>query len=104
MLETGSLDALACKEVREIASSFVGEVMKRANPDSAEEAARLAKRTFAVEDGAKAVQPAEAEAAAIRNNMARLRELRLAKEAQETCPREATAVTKKPKRRVRVIR
>lgn len=78
--------------------------MKRGNSDSAEQAARLARRTFAAEDGAKAVQEAEAEAAAIRKNMVRLRELRLAKEAQETRPSEATAVTKKPKRRVRVIR
>jgi hypothetical protein len=50
------------------------------------------------------MQEAEAEAAAIRKNMARLRELRLAKEAQETRPREATAAKKKPKRRVRVLR
>ncbi|OAF16667.1 hypothetical protein AYJ54_37885 [Bradyrhizobium centrolobii] len=85
-------------------SQSVGDVVKRANSDSAEQAARLARRTFAAENGAKAVQEAEAEAAAIRKNMARLRELRFAKEAQETRPREATAVKKKPKRRVRAIR
>lgn len=78
--------------------------MKRANSASAEQAARLARRTFAAEDGAKAVQEVQAEATAIRKNMARLRELRLAKEAQEMRSSEATAVKGKPKSRVRVIR
>ena len=82
----------------------MGDVVKQGKSDSAEQAARLARRLFAAADDAKARQEAEAEATAIRKNIARLRELRLAKEAQETRPREDTVVKKKPKRRVRVIR
>ena len=82
----------------------MGDVVKQGKSDSAEQAARLARRLFAAADGGKARQEAEAEATAIRKNMARLRQLRLAKEEQEMRPREDAVVKKRPKRRVRVIR
>lgn len=68
----------------------MGDVVKRDKSGSAEQAARLARRLFAAENGAEALQESEARATAIRENIARLRELRLAKGAQETRPREAT--------------
>lgn len=77
--------------------------MKRDKSDSAEQGARLARRIFAAAEGAKPLREAEAEHAAIRQNMARLRELRLAREAQEMRPKERTVVRRKPKRRAHVI-
>ena len=49
---------------------------------SPEQAARLERQRLAAEDGAKALQEVASRAIAIRENMARLRSLRLAKEAQ----------------------
>jgi hypothetical protein len=53
------------------------------NPPSPEQAARLERQRLAAEDGAKALQEVASRAIAIRENMARLRSLRLAKEAQK---------------------
>jgi hypothetical protein len=44
--------------------------------------ARLERQRLAAEDGAKALEEVAKKAADVRTNMARLRELRLAKEAQ----------------------
>ena len=78
--------------------------MNRSKLDPAEQAAKLAKQTFAAEDRAKAMQEAEKEALAVRENMARLRELRLAKESREAQIKQHTVVSRKPKRRGRIIR
>jgi hypothetical protein len=45
--------------------------------------ARLERQRLAAEDGAKALEEVAKKAADVRTNMARLRELRLAKEGQE---------------------
>jgi hypothetical protein len=52
-------------------------------PPSPEQSARLERQRLAVEDGLKALQEVANRAIAIRENMARLRRLRLAKEAQD---------------------
>ena len=52
-------------------------------PRSPEQAARLERQRLAAEDGSKALQEVATRAIAIRENMARLRGLRLAKEARE---------------------
>jgi len=52
-------------------------------PPSPEQSARLERQRLAAEDGLKALQEVANRAIAIRENMARLRRLRLAKEAQE---------------------
>ena len=63
--------------------------------------ARLNRQRLAAEDGARAMEEAAKKDADVRVNMARLRELRLAKEAQEarssmsTSDRPATAKLKK---------
>jgi hypothetical protein len=63
--------------------------------------ARLNRQRLAAEDGARAMEEAAKKDAEVRVNMARLRELRLAKEAQEarssmsTSDRPATAKLKK---------
>ena len=49
---------------------------------SPEQAARLERQRLAAVDGVKALQEVASRAIAIRENMARLRSLRLAKEAQ----------------------
>ena len=49
---------------------------------SPEQAARLERQRLAAEDGVKALQEVASRAIAIRENMARLRSLRLAEEAQ----------------------
>ena len=53
------------------------------NPPSPEQAARLERQRLAAEDGAKALREVARRAIAIRENMARLRSLRLAKEARK---------------------
>ena len=59
------------------------DYVKRMNkPPSPEKAARLERRRLAAEDGSKAVQEVLDAAIAVRANMARLRALRLAKEAK----------------------
>lgn len=52
-------------------------------PPSPEQSARLERQRLAAEDGLKALQEVANRAIAIRENMARLRRLRLAKEARE---------------------
>jgi hypothetical protein len=51
---------------------------------SPEQAARLERQRLAAEDGAKALQEVAERSVAVRENMARLRALRLAKEAVRT--------------------
>ena len=59
--------------------------------------ARLERQRLAAEDGAKALEEVAKKAADLRTNMARLRELRLAKEAQEG--RTEILVGNQPKRK-----
>lgn len=75
-------------------------MINRPKSDPAEQAKRL----FATEDKVNATQEAEKDALALRENMARLRELRLAKEAQEAQTKQDTVARRKPKKRVRSIR
>jgi hypothetical protein len=64
---------------------------------------RLTRQRLAAEDGAKALEEVAKKAADVRANMARLRELRLAKEAQEirTEISAGNQPTPKPKKRSR---
>lgn len=57
-------------------------VKKPAEP-SPESIARAARQRLALEEGAQAMAEVKQKAVAVRQNMERLRELRLAKEAQE---------------------
>ena len=57
---------------------------------SPEQAARLERQRLAAEDGVKALQEVASRAIAIRENMARLRSLRLAEEAQGVRPKILT--------------
>jgi hypothetical protein len=59
------------------------EKRKMTNPPSPEQAAKLERQRLAAEDGVKALQEVANHAKAVRENMARLRSLRLAREAQE---------------------
>ena len=72
-------------------------------PLTPEQAAKLERQRRAAEDGSKAMQEAAARAVAVRENMARLRQLRLTKEAQEvrTKVAEPSPATNKPKKRLR---
>ena len=63
--------------------------------------ARLERQRLAAEDGAKALEEVAKKAADVRMNMARLRELRLAKEAQEVLTEIAKSTKTKPKKRSR---
>jgi len=67
-------------------------------PRSPEQATRLERKRLAAEDGSKALQEVANRAIAIRENMARLRGLRLAKEAQEA---QAKILTEKRAARVK---
>ena len=74
------------------------------NPPSPEQAAKLERRRLAAEDGVKAIQEVADRAKAIRENMARLRRLRLAREAQGVRAEiltEARTARARPKRRSR---
>jgi hypothetical protein len=64
---------------------------------------RLTRQRLAAEDGAKALEEVAKKAADVRTNMARLRELRLAKEAQEvrTAISAGNQPRPKPKKRFR---
>jgi hypothetical protein len=71
---------------------------------SAEKAARLERRRLAAEDGSKALQEVAEHSVAVRENMARLRALRLAKETEAVRTEIATAnqpASAKPKKRFR---
>jgi len=57
---------------------------------SPEQTARLERQRLAAEDGAKALQEVAERSVAVRENMARLRALRLAKEAKAVRARTAT--------------
>ena len=66
--------------------------------------ARLERQRLAAEDGAKALEEVAKKAADVRTNMARLRELRLAKEAQEVRAETSTGdqlARAKPEKRFR---
>ena len=84
--------------------SNIARQSERPKADPAEQAARLARRVFAAEQAATAMLDVETKAVAVRENMARLRQLRLAKEAQEIRTKPAAFEKKKPERRVRLIR
>ena len=58
---------------------------------------RLTRQRLAAEDGAKALEEIAKRAADVRANMARLRELRLAKEAQEIRAEISAGNQPKPK-------
>jgi hypothetical protein len=62
---------------------------------------RLTRQRLAAEDGAKALEEVAKKAADVRANMARLRELRLAKEAQEVRTAISAGNQPKPKKRFR---
>lgn len=53
-------------------------------PDDASKIARANRLRLAADEGARAMEEATKEAVAVRKNMARLRELRLAREADTT--------------------
>lgn len=55
----------------------------KSDPNSPQMIARANRQRLAKEEGAKALQEAEKAAIAVRKNMARLKELRLASEAEE---------------------
>jgi hypothetical protein len=63
---------------------------------------RLTRQRLAAEEGAKALEEVAKKAADVRANMARLRELRLAKEAQEIRAEICAANQSKPKPRKRL--
>ncbi|CCD88319.1 conserved protein of unknown function [Bradyrhizobium sp. ORS 285] len=77
---------------------------KRALQPSAESIARAERRQLAAEDGAKAMAEWDRRATAVRNNMERLRALRLAKEAQDAATGVDAASTATPKRRKKAAR
>jgi hypothetical protein len=60
---------------------------------------RLTRQRLAAEDGAKALEEVAKKAADVRANMARLRELRLAKEAQEIRTEISAGNQPKPNRK-----
>jgi hypothetical protein len=64
----------------------------------------LQRRQIAAEEGAKAMADTDQRAAAIRQNMARLRALRLAKEAEDAMAGNAAASAPSPKRRKKALR
>lgn len=73
-------------------------------PPSPEQAAKLERQRLAAEDGVKALQEAADRAKAVRENMARLRSLRLAREAQNGRAEiltEARTAQARPKKRSR---
>ena len=71
-------------------------------PPSPEQAARLERQRVAAEEGVKALQEVADRAVATRENMARLRSMRLAKEAQDVrsgVSTENRSARGKPKKR-----
>jgi hypothetical protein len=66
-------------------------------PDDASKLARANRLRLAAEEGARAMEEVTKEAIAVRKNMARLRELRLAKEADEIRQQIAVGVGPKGK-------
>jgi hypothetical protein len=73
---------------------------KKSAEPSPESVARANRQRLAVEEGARAMADAEQKAIAVRKNMARLRALREAREAEEVRAQIALPVTanKKPKK------
>jgi hypothetical protein len=73
-------------------------MVKATGNPSAEQVAKAERQRLAKEDGARAIDDVARSAAAIRKNMARLRELRLAKEAQEpaSSPKGKSAPSRRP--------
>lgn len=68
------------------------------NP-STEQVAKAERQRLAKEDGARAIDEVAKSAVAVRKNMARLRELRLAKEAEEPVakPKAKPRPTRRPR-------
>jgi hypothetical protein len=62
-------------------------VRKTIGAPSAEQVAKAERRRLEKEDGARAIQEVAANAVTVRKNMTRLRELRLAQQAQERVSR-----------------
>jgi hypothetical protein len=77
---------------------------KKASEPSAESIARAQRRQIAAEEGAKALAESGQRAAAVRNNMERLRALRLAKEAEDAKAGGDAASAPRPRRRKKVVR
>ena len=77
---------------------------KRASEPSPESVARAQRRQIAAEEGSKAMADTDQRAAAIRQNMARLRALRLAKEAEDAMAGNAAASAPSPKRPKKTLR
>jgi hypothetical protein len=72
------------------------------NPDpSPAQAARENRLRLAKEEGARAMEEAQRQALAVRKNMDRLRELRLAKEAEATREQIATGAPPKAKKKAK---
>ena len=68
-----------------VLTAYITAMNKTSSP---EKAARLERRRLAVEDGSKAMQEVLDAAIAVRANMARLRALRLTKEADAVIERD----------------
>jgi hypothetical protein len=68
---------------------------KNSGPPTPEQAAKIDRQRLAREDGARAMEDAARQQAGVHKNMARLRELRLARDAEQP---PAVAVKAKPKR------
>lgn len=75
----------------------------KTDDQSPEQVARANRLRLAKEEGARATEDAQREAINVRKNMARLRELRLAKEADKVRQQIATGTASKakPKRYIR---
>ena len=67
--------------------------------DDASKFARANRLRLAAEEGARALEEVTREAIAVRKNMARLRELRLAKEADIVRQKIAAGITSKAKKK-----
>jgi hypothetical protein len=70
-------------------------MVKRDDGPSPEQIAKSNRQRTAREDGARALEEVARQAAAVRKNMARLRELRLTREAAEQARSEMKAKSKK---------
>jgi hypothetical protein len=71
------------------------------SPSPEDKLARQNRQRLAAEEGARAMEDAVKEAVAVRKNMARLRELRLAKEAAAVHEQISASNDSKPKPRKR---
>lgn len=70
---------------------------RKTGEPSPEQIAKLNRQRLTKLDERAALEEAARDAAAVRKNMARLRELRLAKEAEQTASEEQAMAKKRPK-------